>query len=143
MLVRAAQPADYPKVLDLLKDLELDYPARNLSRFFVGEIKGLLIGIAELKELDAFWLLSCVGIRENLQGGGFGRALVAPLLEPLKKDVYLYTLVPGFFEKLGFIEAKSPPPTLPPRLIYGCESCDPARCLCLVRKPHATGISIF
>jgi N-acetylglutamate synthase-like GNAT family acetyltransferase len=142
LLVRAAQSPDHPVVLHLLSELELDYPSRDLSRFFVGEIRGEIVGIAELKDYKQFWLLSCVGIKESRQGTGMGRALVAPLLESLEKDVYLYTLVPGFFQKLGFNEDKSPPVSLPPRLIYGCASCDPTLCLCLVKKPHATGISI-
>jgi len=124
-------------------DLELDYPSRDLTRFFVGEEHGRILAIAELKEFRDFWLLSCVGVREQYQGRGLGKALLTPLLKPLQKDVYLYTLVPGFFRKLGFAEAASPPADLPPRSIYGCASCDPRLCLCLVRKPNAPRISVI
>lgn len=139
--IRAAQPEDYPEILDLLRELELDYPARDLTRFQVGELEGRILAIAELKEYDDFCLLSCVGVREDLQGSGLGLKLVNQVLRDIRKDVYLYTLVPGFFKKAGFVEATSPPAALPPRFIYGCTSCDPAFCRCLVRKSDEPKVS--
>ena len=139
--IRAAQPEDYPDILDLLRELELDYPTRDLTRFHVGELEGKILAIAELKEYDDFCLLSCVGMREDRQGSGLGRRLVSQVLRDVHKDVYLYTLVPGFFKKAGFVEATSPPAALPPRFIYGCSSCDPAFCRCLVRKSDEPEVS--
>ncbi len=136
MKIRPAGPEDYPEILELLRVLELDYPARDLTRFQVGELEGKVLAIAELKEYDDFCLLSCVGVREDLQGSGLGLKLVNRVLKDVRKDVYLYTLVPGFFKKAGFVEAGSPPATLPPRIIYGCTSCDPTFCRCLVKKPR-------
>ena len=137
LLVRPASTEDHPVILDLLKELELDYPARDLARFLVGEADGKVLGIAELKEFRDFFLLSCVGVREDLQGSGLGKAFVNQVLRDVSKDVYLYTLVPGFFMKTGFVEATHLPAGLPPRLIYGCANCDPAFCRCLVRKSDA------
>ena len=138
LLVRPAGSADHPVILDLLKQLELDYPARDLTRFFVGEADGEILAIAELKEYRDFFLLSCVGVREALQGTGLGKVFVNQVLRDVSKDVYLYTLVPGFFMKTGFVEANDVPAGLPPRLIYGCAHCDPASCRCLVRKSDAS-----
>ncbi len=138
--IRPAQPEDYPAIIRLLRDLELDYPSRDLKRFVAGELEGQILAIAELKEYDDFCLLSCVGVREDLQGSGIGRIFVDQVLEDLDRDVYLYTLVPGFFKKTGFVEATSLPAALPPRSIYGCAACDPALCRCLVRKPDVPRI---
>ena len=142
LAVRPAEPADHAVIFELLRELELDYAARDLRRFLVGEIDGAhgaeIVGIAEVRPFEGFALLSCVGIRGDLQGRGLGRDLVTAALDGVGTDVYLYTLVPGFFAKLGFAEATSTPPGLPPRWIYGCGSCEPARCHCLVRRPDAT-----
>lgn len=137
MTVRPARAEDYPVIIDLLRELELDYPSRNLTRFLVGEADGKILAIAELKEYQDFCLLSCVGIREDFQGTGLGRSFVNRVLRDVRKDVYLYTLVPDFFKKTGFVEAASLPADLPPRSIYGCAACDPAFCRCLVRKADA------
>ncbi len=141
MKIRAAQPEDYPEILELLRELELDYPTRDLTRFQVGELEGKILAIAELKEFDNFCLLSCVGVREDLQGSGLGLKLVNQVLQDVRKDVYLYTLVPGFFRKAGFDEAASTPGGLPPRFIYGCTSCDPTFCRCLVRRSNEPEVS--
>jgi N-acetylglutamate synthase-like GNAT family acetyltransferase len=137
LLVRPTRPEDHPFILGLLRELELDYPARDLARFLVGEADGKILAIAELKEFRDFFLLSCVGVREDLQGTGLGKVFMNQVLRDVRKDVYLYTLVPGFFMKTGFVEAMHLPVGLPPRLIYGCTNCDPASCRCLVRKPNA------
>lgn len=136
--VRPAQPADHDDVLGLLRELELDYPLRDLARFSVAELSGEgIVGIAEVKDLGGVTLLSCVGIREDLQGTGLGRDLVRGALDGVRDDVWLYTLVPGFFAKLGFEDVPDVPPRVPPRRVYGCEGCDPATCRAMVLRSRA------
>ena len=136
--VRRARAADYATILEMTRALELDYPAMDLSCFWVGEQGGVILGVAELKDLETCSLLSCVGIREELQGQGMGRQLVDRVVREALHPVYLYTLVPGFFRKAGFRDATSLPPDLPPRAFYGCVGCDPSRCLCLMRPREDT-----
>ncbi len=131
--VRRAAPEDRAAVLDLVKSLELAYPGMDLSSFWVGESGGVLVGGAELKNLKTCSLLSCVGVREDVQGRGLGRRLVERVVREALHPVYLYTLVPGFFRKTGFADAKAFPSDLPPRSIYGCVGCDPSICVCLMR----------
>ena len=138
MVVRLAESADYSAILALLQEMELDYPSRDLTVFWVGELAGRIVAIAELKEVGGSYLLSCVGIREDLRGVGLGRVFVSRVLQSVTRDVYLYTVVPGFFQKVGFVEAKSVPARLPLREIYDCANCNPAICRCLVRKFDAS-----
>ena len=127
-------PGDHPAILALVGSVELAYPAMDLSCFWVAESDGVLVAAAELKELDTCSLLSCVGVREGLRGRGIGQALVDRVARTSSYPVYLFTLVPGFFRKAGFCDAKSLPPDLPPRSIYDCSKCpNPALCVCLVR----------
>jgi N-acetylglutamate synthase-like GNAT family acetyltransferase len=139
--VRRARAAEWPGILALLRDLELEYPAMDPSCFYVGGSGGEVVAVAELKEGADHSLLSCVGVRESLQGSGLGRALVAEVLRDARHDVYLYTLVPGFFARCGFSPAAATPPGLPGRQLYGCVGCDPARCICMVRKRDASPVS--
>ena len=133
VVVRPATRADHATVSALLRDLELGWPGLDLASFVVAEVHGEVVGIAELRRFGGHLLLSSVGVREDLQGGGLGRALVEGALAGAEGDVHLYTQIPGFFAKLGF-EVVSPPPGLPPRRIYGCEGCDASRCRCMVRR---------
>ena len=138
LLVRRALPGDFTSISGLLADLELEYPAMDFNCFYVAEKNGETVATAELKELEDCCLLSCVGVREDLQGTGIGRDFTLEVLRDASKDVYLYTLVPGFFKKLGFIEALTLPPGLPGRAIYGCRNCDPTLCRCLFRTANAS-----
>jgi N-acetylglutamate synthase-like GNAT family acetyltransferase len=136
-VVHVAAPADHGAVVGLLRELELDYAGRDLGCFVVAETADGIVGIAEVRDVGDAHLLSCVGVREDLQGTGLGRAVVEGALRGLRKDVWLYTLVPGFFARLGFVDAPEPPPGIPPRRIYGCEACDPSRCRAMVRRADA------
>ena len=138
--VRPAEAGDYPRIRELLAALELDYPARDLSCFWVYAGNGRIAAIAELKEFPDFLLLSCVGVDESLQGSGIGKAFVTEILSQLQAPVFLYTLVPGFFRKVGFEEAREVPATLPPRSYYGCQNCVQQGCTCMVKNRNATRI---
>ena len=136
LYIRRAEIHDHPRIQALLSQLELSYPALDLASFWVGEIDGEIAAIAELRDLRTCSLLSCVGVDESSQGSGIGKALVEEVVRHAKHDIYLYTLVPGFFKKAGFAEAVTLPPDLPWRSWYGCVGCDPGRCICLVRPRH-------
>ncbi len=134
--IRRALPSDHAEIETLMHALELSYPSMDLSCFWVAESAGGIVGAAELKNLTACSLLSCVGVRPELQGAGVGTAVVEEVVKHAHHDVYLYTRVPGFFRKVGFTDARTLPADLPPRSIYGCEGCDPRLCFCLVRHRH-------
>jgi N-acetylglutamate synthase-like GNAT family acetyltransferase len=136
MHIRRAAPSDHGEIEALMRALDLAYPAMDLSCFWVGEEGGRIIAAAELKDFGDCSLLSCVGVRQDLQGSGLGRTLVEEVVRHARHDIYLYTLVPGFFRKAGFADPQMLPAGLPPRSLYGCESCDPAQCFCLVRLRH-------
>ena len=130
---RRAHPADHGTILHLLGALELGYPSVDLSCFWVAESVSGILAVAELKELRCLSLLSCVGVRDELQGQGIGRRFVEFVVLQTRLPVYLYTLVPDFFRKAGFRLVDSAPPELPPRSMYGCSGCDPSICACMVR----------
>lgn len=133
--IRPFQEKDREEVIALLRELDLDYPARSLPDFRVAETGGRIAAMAEMKDFGTGWLLSCVGVPEALQGSGIGASFVRQILAGADKDVYLYTLIPAFFEKLGFREAAGGNGA-PPRSIYDCEHCDPRRCRRLVWRPR-------
>ncbi|MCE9636199.1 MAG: hypothetical protein K8T90_10900 [Planctomycetes bacterium] len=135
--VRPATARDHGVVLDLLTSLDLDYPGRDLALFYVGETDGEVVAIAELRRLGSRRLLSCVGVRSDLQRRGVGRRFVSALLDGATDDVYLFTVAPAFFRHLGFTPAV-PPEGIGRRAIYGCRDCTPDRCVCLVRRADAS-----
>jgi N-acetylglutamate synthase-like GNAT family acetyltransferase len=136
MRIRRAKPGDYRDIEALMHALELSYPEMDLSCFWVAEDGSGIVAAAELKDFRDCSLLSCVGVRQDLQRLGIGRILVEEVVRHAHHDIYLYTLVPGFFRKAGFTDAQLLPSDLPSRSIYGCEDCNPRLCFCLVRLRH-------
>jgi N-acetylglutamate synthase-like GNAT family acetyltransferase len=55
--------------------------------------------------------------------------------EGLSKPIYLYTVIPEYFERHGFRKA-APRPDLPPRELFGCDRCEPGKCACMRREFH-------
>jgi N-acetylglutamate synthase-like GNAT family acetyltransferase len=136
-VVRPARPGDLPDVERILSSLDLDYPGRDLSAFRVLESGGRVVGVAEVRPIPGGSLLGCVGVEESQQGAGLGRTLVEGALAGAPGDVWLYTLIPDFFGKLGFEVAPDRARGVPARWLYNCRACEPERCRAMVRRGGA------
>jgi len=134
LTIRRITKKDEPSVLGLIKELDLAYPTQKLDNFWVVEENREIIGLADLKEFDDFWLLSSVGVDKKHQHRGVASLLLKELIKDLKKDVYLYTITPEFFSRLGF-QIVPRPSDLPAREIFNCAECRPQHCVCMVKRP--------
>jgi N-acetylglutamate synthase-like GNAT family acetyltransferase len=128
-----AAAKDSKQILNILKALDLYYPGLSLNDFWVTEKGGENAAVAQLQEYAAFLFLSAVGVTEKHQKQGVAREFLNQLLKNAKKDIYLYTIIPNFFEKVGF-EVCVPRSDLPPKNAYECEQCEPKKCVCMIRK---------
>ena len=133
--IRRAGPKDEPAILDLVKLLDLAYPAQSFKNFRVAEANDEIVGLADLEEFADFFFLSSVGVAEKSQKQGIATALLKKILTGLKKDVYLYTTLPDFFRRFGFNIVSTWPPYLPPKETFSCRECTPETCVCMVKKP--------
>ena len=133
MLIRPATSEDAPAIIKILKELDLYYQALIYKDFWVAEAAGEIIGTAQLEPHDDFVYLSSVGIKSNQQKHGAGRSFVEKLLLIIKQPVYLYTIIPDFFQKVGFKIDQNPPANLPSKERYECEECFPDKCVTMVK----------
>jgi len=134
---RKALTGDKNKILKVLKELNLYYPSQSLEDFWVAEKEDEIIGVARLEEYKDCCFLSSLGILEAHRKKGAASSLLSEMTKGLKKNVYLYTIIPEFFEKFGF-EAASLLPGLPPKEPLECKNCFPNRCVCMAKFPHAS-----
>jgi N-acetylglutamate synthase-like GNAT family acetyltransferase len=132
--IRPAEKKDRPAIMEIIKMLDLSYPGQKFDGFRVAEKDGEVAGIANLEEFGGFYFLSAVGVAEAEQHHQIASKLLDKILAGLKKEVYLYTVIPGFFQKFGF-EAVEPPAFLPVKQTFSCRECTPALCTCMVRRP--------
>jgi len=131
--IRKAVPADREAVFRILKEQDLDYSRLTFDNFWVAEEDGKIVSIARLEEFNDFFFLSSVGTAKDRQGGGAASRLLNHIHRDCAKDVYLYTLIPGFFKKFGF-EISPILCGLPAREVFDCENCRPQDCVCMSRK---------
>lgn len=107
--LRAACPADFPRIIQLLTNasLPLEGVPDGLARVVVAEVEGELAGVAGLETYGTSALLRSVAVSSQHQGKGIAAVLVQRLLQEARSDaihdVYLRTTTAeGYFPKLGF-----------------------------------------
>ncbi len=132
--VRIAAPEEEPLVRKLEKILNLEIPGLSTAETWLLDDGGKIIGMARITDLGPAYFLSSVGVIRERRGQGLASKLVRRLLRAKEKPVYLYTVIPGFFQRLWFAPC-SPPPFLPPKNLFSCDECQPQLCSCLVWWP--------
>jgi amino-acid N-acetyltransferase len=119
--LRRAGPADHEAVARLLRDLELptDGVSEWLSRFWVAEHEGRVVGVAGMERYGDSGLLRSVAVAPEWRGTGVGRTLVDHVLEEGRtagvREVYLLTTTAEhYFPRLGFgcVDRESVPAAL-------------------------------
>ncbi|OGC32566.1 hypothetical protein A2311_04450 [candidate division WOR-1 bacterium RIFOXYB2_FULL_48_7] len=131
-LIRPATRQDEPVILRILKELDLYYQSQRIEDFFLLEEAGQVVGLAQLKEFPKYYFLSSLGIIPSHQHRGLAAFILQELFLIAKKDIYIYTVIPEFFERFGF---QSIPQTsgLPSKKSYECADCYPDKCVTMVR----------
>ena len=131
--IHHAKKADIPAIFALLQRLDTPVPKETDSDFWVAKQNGKIVGVARLEEYKDFYFLSFVGTDPEHQRQGIARHLLEKIFKDLGKDVYLYTIIPEFFERLGF-KITLITDNLPSKENLGCEQCEPDKCVCMVKK---------
>lgn len=136
MRVRKALPEDIPLAVELARSLELDYPGIERDDLWVAEVEGgPVIGLVGLKKHPDCLELCALGVDPARRGTGVAKVLVEALMAAAAGDVYLATVIPGFFRTCGFDKARKIPATfLEKRKTAWCEGCDARLCTVMLRK---------
>jgi len=124
----------------LMAELDLIHSALSVRNLWVVLEGESVVGVANLEPCADGFFLSSLGVADTHRNMGLARQLIESMLKGVDADVYAYTVIPGFFKKLGFAEV-SAPKGLPPKEMFGCERCDPGICKCMVRRRDDTGVS--
>ena len=136
LTIRPAGKKDQKAIVKILKELDLFYPALAREGFWVVEQGGRVVATVQLEEHEDFIFLGCLAVVKEEQKKGLARALLEKALGSCRKNIYLYTIIPEFFQKFGF-RTTSPIAGLPSKDRYECEYCHPEKCVCMMRPTHA------
>ena len=106
---RAAQPADWPAIANLLAaaHLPLDGAQDRLAEFMLAVRAEELIGTAALEKYGDYGLLRSVAVIASEHGRGLGAALTQHLIDRARRDqllgiVLLTETAADYFPRFGF-----------------------------------------
>jgi N-acetylglutamate synthase-like GNAT family acetyltransferase len=134
--LRRAVAGEEEAVRSFLCGMDLLHRGFSISRCWVASDSGRVVAAAQIEPAGDAVFVSSVGVAESRRGEGIGSSLVAEMTRGEKRDVYLDTVIPGFFSPLGFEPAERPA-WLPSKSQFYCSECDPERCVCMVRRKDA------
>jgi len=133
MKIRAARKTDFVQIRPLAAEYNLDYCDMEEDDFWVAAEGKKVVGACGLKKHPDCQELCSLGVAEGFRKKGLGKRLVAALLKASAGDIYLTTIIPDYFEKLGFQRADLVPPSLLKPEEW-CSGCPRDRCRVLVKR---------
>jgi N-acetylglutamate synthase-like GNAT family acetyltransferase len=133
MKIRTARAEDFPQILRLARRFGVDYPGMEKDRVWVAEEGRRIVGFAGLKKHGNFEELVSLGVDPDFRRKGIANTLVRVLLKNASGNIYLTTIIPGFFERCGFEKAAAAPAALKKDDAW-CEGCPKELCTVMVRK---------
>jgi len=126
--IRNAKPSDMDKVFEIALKYDLDSNDMDYKDFIIAEDNNKIAGFGRLWKHDDAIELGTVGVVEEYRGKKVAEKIIKELLNRTDKDVYLTTLIPGFFEKFGFKMLDVAPPQSMIRKKEWCEGCTKVGC---------------
>lgn len=133
MIVRTAIAEDFPAIRQLAEKLYLDSADMRAEEFTVAEDERKIVGIGRIIKHPDCRELATFGVEETHRKKGIGKKLIAELTKKANGPVYLATIIPGYFEKLGFVKAEKVPPSMLKKSDW-CKGCSRQNCTVMINK---------
>ncbi len=130
---RPAEAADLPKIIELLKAQDFYNEGVTLGKIMLALEGQEIVGLANERSINGLTELTHVVVLPEYRKKHIASTLVKKILEQTKTDVYLNTIIPEFFIKLGFNPTKDFS-TQYAKPEGWCEDCFPERCTAMVKR---------
>ncbi len=112
IVIREPNDKEFEQVKKHVEEFWLDNGNMVKSQFRILLFNNRLAAFGRLRENDDAIELCTLGVIKRYQKRGIGMAIVRALLSSVEKDVYIVTVIPKFFLKLGFDAVKQYPKSL-------------------------------
>lgn len=114
--------SDFYDVQNYISLLQLDNNDLHQNQFLVAKKEGRVIGFGRLRTYGNCQELCSLGVIEPYRNKGAGTALSEELIKKSKLPLYVVTIIPGFFTRLGFVEVEEFPSDIGVKMSYCTDS---------------------
>lgn len=128
--IRRATGEDEKGILELLALLDLMSKFQPLDSFWIALDAEKIVGAVRIGEAEDHAFLSHLGVLDEYRNQDVAKRLIGEATKDISKPVYLYTIIPDYFEKLGFVKTQEPENFTYKRW-FRCENCNPKACVCM------------
>ena len=121
MIIRPVMEYELPQILREAAAFDLDVQSPNYRQFSVVEHNQAIVGFGRIIRHAGFSELATVGVIKKEQGKGYGSALVKAMAVRVESEpLYLVTVLPDYFKRLGFEVSTETIAVLQPKIRF-CE----------------------
>jgi|SRR5690606_12622091 len=116
--IQACDDLTFEKVKHHIKAFELDDRELKKEEFLCAFEREKLLAFGRLREYKDFAEICSIGVIPEMRGKGIGTQITKALIQKSKVPVFLVTIIPQFFEALGFALCTSYPIEINEKLNY-------------------------
>jgi N-acetylglutamate synthase-like GNAT family acetyltransferase len=133
MRVRKARKEDFRRIVRLARKTGLDYAGMEADAFWIAGEGSRILGLCALKKHPDCNELCALGVDARWRGRGWGERLARAVIRNAEGELFLATVIPSFFVRLGFKRAEAIPPSMVKNKEW-CAGCTPELCTVMSRR---------
>jgi N-acetylglutamate synthase-like GNAT family acetyltransferase len=133
MKIRKAFKTDWAGVRRFAARFDLDYEDMEADDFWVAAQGSRIAGICGLATHPDCLELRSLAVADRFRKRGVGRMLVSTLCDQADGDIFITTIIPDYFVKLGFEPATAVPASMVKPEAW-CGSCRRGLCRVMVKR---------
>jgi len=104
MKIRQASHFDFPEIIEILEEFNLDMEELEPSQFVVCEFNESIVGVGRLRNSNETLELSSLGVLEDHRNKGIGKQIIHFLMNSAPSTpIFVVTEIPDYFSKHGFV----------------------------------------
>ena len=93
---------DWTDIQHLIEEYKLDDNDLSIDQFIVCKVEQKLLAFGRIKKHSDFDELSSLGVLTTYRNKGIGKIMVHELIKLITKNIFIVTVIPDYFTKLGF-----------------------------------------
>ncbi len=120
--IAACSDSEFGEVVKYIELLQLDNNKLNSSQFLVAKKENKVVGFGRLRSYSVCQELCSLGVIEPFRNKGAGTAISLELIKKAELPLYVVTIIPVFFSRLGFEEVEEFPSDIGVKMSYCTDS---------------------